>query len=192
MERSERHESSTKDLAKYQAPSVSKSEENKAFAVTIGRPVPEVYNFWRQIKNLPLFMKELERVDVISETRSHWVVKGDRGPKIEWDAEIIEDIPDQSIAWRSLEGSSSKTAGRVWFEPTPRDFGTVVTLSMGYEFPGGRLTELAATLIGEKPDYLAHVNLRRLKAYLETGEVPTIDGQPNGKDGDKESDSKLN
>lgn len=154
-------------------------------AVTILRPPSEVYAFWRDFKNLATFMKDIERIDVVSQTRSHWVVHLKSGPKAEWDADITEDIPGQAISWASVQGSEVETSGSVWFEKATGNQGTVVRLMMDYKVPGGKFAELAAFLTGESPEILIKTNLKRLKALLETGEIPTVQGQPSGRDEDQ-------
>jgi uncharacterized membrane protein len=84
-------------------------------AVTINRPVEDVFRFWRNFENLPRVMRHLELVQVQGD-RSHWVACGPMGWRVEWDAEIINDRPNEVIAWRSLEGSDVNTAGSVHFE----------------------------------------------------------------------------
>ncbi len=165
--------------------------EPHQFSITIGREPQEVFAFWRDFKNLPLFMKDLAEVQILSEKTSRWVVKLKSGFRTEWDAEIVEELPGQMIAWQSLEGSSVETSGRVWFLKSPGGRGTIVRLMMSYHVPGGKLAELAGKFTGEDPYNLTLTNLRRLKAYLETGEIPTTEGQPSGRDEDLQDKSNL-
>jgi uncharacterized membrane protein len=152
------------------------------YAVTIDRAPMDVFNFFRNFENLPLFMKDLTLVEVFSDKRSRWRVALKSGAKVEWDAEIINEIPGRSISWRSLEDSSVKTLGTVNFATAPAGLGTVVSLNMEYSIPGGKLTEFALLFTGETPEMLVLTNLKRLKALLETGEIPTTEGQPSGRD----------
>lgn len=147
-------------------------------SVTINRPVGEVYRFWRNVENLPRFMEHLESVSQREGGISHWVAQGPAGMKVEWDARIINEIDDKVIGWQSLEGSSVATAGSVNFEETPR--GTVVRVHFQYSPPAGKLGAAIARLFGEEPNQTVREDLRRLKRLLETGEVPTIQGQPAG------------
>lgn len=156
------------------------------FAVTIGKPQEDVFAFWRDLKNLSFFMKDLKDVQVISDKKSHWVVEIEAGLTAEWDAEITNERPNEMIAWRSVEGSEVQTSGAVWFHPAPAGMGTVVSLILDYKVPGGALTEWLTKLTGEDPESLAFTNLRRLKCYLETGEIATTTGQSSGRDEDLE------
>ena len=98
-------------------------------AVTINRPREEIFRFWRNFENLPRFMDHLESVRVLNDRQSHWVAKGPAGVNVEWDAEIVNDIPNEVIGWRSLEGSDVDNGGSVRFEPSGNG-GTMVRISM--------------------------------------------------------------
>lgn len=154
-------------------------------AITIGVSPNEIYTFWRNFSNLALFMKDIETIEAISRIRSHWVVKLKSGAMTEWDADVIDDQPGHLISWRSVEGSDVSTVGTVWFEEATAKQGTVVRLAMDYHIPGGKLAELATFFTGESPEILIKTNLKRLKAYLETGEIPTTEGQPSGRQEDQ-------
>lgn len=160
------------------------------FSVTIGKTQAEIFAFWRDFKNLTLFMKDIKDIRIISAKKSHWTVALKSGLKAEWDAEITAERVNEMIAWKSLKGSEVETSGSVWFSPAPGDRGTVVSLIMDYSVPGGKLTELLTKITGEDPDSLAFINLRRLKAYLETGEIPTTEGQSSGREEKEETQLK--
>lgn len=147
-------------------------------AVTINRPVHEVFRFWRNFENLPRFMKHLESVSQREEGVSHWVARGPAGTRVEWDARIINEIEDKLIGWQSLEGSMVSTAGSVNFREGSR--GTEVRVNLQYNPPAGRLGATVAWLLGEEPSLQIREDLRRFRQLLETGEIPTIDGQPRG------------
>jgi uncharacterized membrane protein len=149
-------------------------------AFTINRPPEELYSFWRKLDNLPRFMEHLESVTVQDEKRSHWVARGPAGMRIEWDAEIINDEPNQTIAWRSLSGAEVDNAGSVRFVPGRGDRGTEVHIVMDYIPPAGRVGKWVAMLFGKNPDSTIREELRNFKRIMEIGEVPTIQGQPRG------------
>lgn len=165
-------------------------DETSQFAVTISKPPEVVFNFWRELENLPLFMKDLKAIKVISPKKSHWTVELESGLKAEWDAEITAETPNEMISWKSLAGAEVETSGTVWFRQAPSGQGTVVSLTMDYSVPGGKLTEWLTTLKGEDPDSLTFINLRRLKCFLETGEIATTKGQSSGREEDLETQTK--
>jgi uncharacterized membrane protein len=148
--------------------------------ITIGKSPAEVYHFWRNLENLPKFMNNLENVEEIDNRLSHWVSKGPGG-LLEWDAEIINEKENELIGWRSLPGSEVSHAGSVQFKPAPGDRGTIVTVELQYEPPGGTLGAMFARLIHKDPDRQIDEDLRRLKQLLETGEIPTVAGQSSGR-----------
>ncbi len=138
--------------------------------VAVQRPRSEVYRFWRQLSNLPRFMRHLERVDVIGNTRSHWVAAGPLGRQVEWDAEIINEVEGELLGWRSLPGSEVVSAGSVRFEERPGN-ATEISVHLQYEPPAGKVGAWVASLFGEEPSQQIREDLQRLKWYLETGEI---------------------
>lgn len=151
-------------------------------AYLINRSPEDLYGYWRNFQNLPGIMTHLERVEVLDDRRSHWVAKAPRiaGGSVEWDAEIMEDEPNSRIAWRSLPGSDVDTVGEIRFARAPGDRGTEVHVFMDYIPPAGRLGHWIATLFGEAPRRQMRDDLRNFKRLMETGEIPTIIGQPHG------------
>ena len=149
-------------------------------AVTIRHPVEVVYRYWHDLTNLPTFMNHLESVEVTGDGRSHWTANAPAGRTVEWDAEVVEDIPNQRIAWRSLEGSQVPNWGAVRFTPAPGGRGTEVRVELSYDPPGGALGNMVAKLLGEEPQQQVTDDLRRLKQVLETGEVVRTEGSPEG------------
>jgi uncharacterized membrane protein len=139
--------------------------------VTVGRSPEEIYRFWRNFENLPRFMAHLESVQVIDDARSHWVATAPAGARVEWDAEIVEDRPNELIRWRSLPAADVANEGSVRFVSAPGDQGTEIHVELRYQPPGGRLGAIAAKLFGEEPGQQVKGDLRRLKQVLETGEV---------------------
>lgn len=140
-------------------------------AVRLELPIHEVYAFWRRFENLPRFMRYLDSVREDGPERSHWVAIGPRGINVEWDAELINDIEDQLIAWRSLPGSDVTTAGSVNFDSVRGGRETQVTVALQYSPPAGKAGALVATLFGREPSQTIREDLRRLKQILEAGEV---------------------
>jgi uncharacterized membrane protein len=139
--------------------------------VQINKPIAEVYAFWRDLSNLPRFMDHLECVKVINDRLSHWEAKGPAGITVDWDAEIVNDIPGRLIGWRSLEGSDVDNGGSVRFESTDTGAGTIVRISMQYNPPAGQLGEWVARMFGENPKKTIAEDLQRFKELMETGNV---------------------
>jgi uncharacterized membrane protein len=149
-------------------------------SITINKSAEELYSFWRDFENLPQIMSHLESVTDYGRGRSHWVAKGPMGMDINWDAEMVGDIPNRMISWRSLEGARVPNAGSVRFNEAPGR-GTEITVSLKYNPPGGRIGAAIARLFGEEPHMQIDEDLRRFKQKLETGEIATTRGQTSGR-----------
>jgi uncharacterized membrane protein len=140
--------------------------------ITIERPVSEVYSFWRDLENLPQFMRHVKSVTVQDDLHSHWAVRTVGEKLVEWDAEIIEQRENEMISWRSTPGADVANAGSVWFTPTPGGDATVVRVSLMYAPAAGKAAAFAAKLLGRDADSEIEEDLHRLKNLLETGELP--------------------
>jgi uncharacterized membrane protein len=143
---------------------------------TINRPIEEVYGFWRNFENLPRFMRHLESVQKIDERRSRWRAKAPAGMTVEWEAELVQDVRDEWIAWRSIEGSGIRNSGSVRFARAPGARGTEVRVQLEYSPPAGPLGRAVAYLFGEEPEQQIHEDLHRFKQLMETGEIPLSEG----------------
>lgn len=149
-------------------------------ALVINRPAATLYAFWRDPRNLPDVLKNIDEVMAIDERRWHWVARGPLDKRIAWDAEIVDDQPQQMIAWRAVPGSFINTEGAIWFEPLPNNRGTRVVLDMHFQAPGAILTDMLGKLTGDAPSQQVYEALRRFKQIMETGEVATTLGQASG------------
>lgn len=136
-------------------------------SVTINCAPEKLYTFWRNFENLPRFMDHLESVEVIDDKRSHWVAKGPAKVKAEWDAEIINEIPNELIGWRSVDGSRVDNAGSVHFTRAANGRGTKVRVLLRYDPPAGLLGAAIAKMFGEDPARQVKEDLRRLKELIE-------------------------
>jgi uncharacterized membrane protein len=138
--------------------------------VTIQRPVSEVYSYWRNLENLPRFMEHLEDVRVMGRFHSRWVARGPLGVRVEWDAEIINDIPPTLLSWKSVGQPDVVSAGSVRFKPAG-ERATRVHVKLQYDPPAGKVGATVAWLLGEDPQRQVAEDLRRFKQLVETGEV---------------------
>ncbi|MBS1805114.1 MAG: SRPBCC family protein [Acidobacteria bacterium] len=139
----------------------------------------KAYQLWRDFSNLARFMRHVKSVQVLDETNSEWVVLGPMEREIRWYAEIIDDVKNERISWRSQPDSLVQTSGSVEFQPHRAGRGTFVTATVRYT-PGGALSKAIATMLGKHPQFMIREDLRRFKALLEAGETPTTLGQPHG------------
>jgi uncharacterized membrane protein len=146
----------------------------------IDRPTGEVYRFWRDFGNLPKFMRYLQAIEVHDDRHSHWVTEGLTGTTAEWDTEIINEVPDELIAWQSSGDTHVPNSGSVRFIPVEGGESTEVKLTLNFDPPAGKVGELIAKLFGESPNQQVRDGLRRCKRLMETGEIATTEGQPRG------------
>lgn len=153
-----------------------------AQAMLVHKSPEELYRFWRSFDNLPRIMRHVESVRAIDERRSHWVARahGVPGGRVEWDAEITTDTPNELIGWESMPGSDVETRGQIRFTPGLGDRGTEVHVSMHYLPPAGRLGGWITTLFGQNPSCMIREDLRNFKRLMEIGEILTLQGQPHG------------
>jgi uncharacterized membrane protein len=136
-------------------------------AVTIQASPETLYRFWRQLTRLPEVMPHLESVEQLDSKRSRWTAKAfDRVP-ITWEAEIINEVPFETIAWKTLPGESIQNAGSVTFKPAPDHRGTEVRVHLQYAPPGGHAAGWFAWLAGQDPAKLTREGLQALKQKLE-------------------------
>ncbi|HEX6277744.1 MAG TPA: SRPBCC family protein [Polyangiaceae bacterium] len=142
--------------------------------VTIRRSRDDIYRYWRELKNLAVFMRH---IDSVSETNGHslWRAWGPAGVHAEWEAEIVADRPGERIAWRSLEGATVPNRGSVEFRDAPGGQGTEVHLEIVFEPPAGSAGAGIARLFATLPEQSMKSDLRRLKQLLETGEIVCSD-----------------
>ena len=147
-------------------------------SVFINKSPEELYSFWRQFENLPRFMDHLASVKTEGDQRSHWVVKTIGNAEISWDAEIVNDVANELIAWRTVENSDVDHAGSVRFEGAGQ--GTRVKVTMEYRPPAGKVGVGVAKLFGQEPRQMIESDLRRFKQLMESGEVVSVEGQSHG------------
>jgi len=159
----------------------TRTGEDGAFTVsagvTVNRSVEDAYGLWRDFSRLPEFMVHLESV---SADGKHWVARRPGGGTVDWDAEIVADVPNQRLAWRSVSHAEVPNSGEVTFEPAPGGRGTEVRVRLTYEPPLGAAGNAVARLLGEEPRQQVTDDLRRFKQVLETGEVVRSAGSPEG------------
>jgi uncharacterized membrane protein len=143
--------------------------------IVVNREPADVYQFWLRFEQFPRFMKHLEQVSVRKDGRSHWKARGPGGVIYEWDAETIENRPNELITWRSLPGGDVQNEGSVRFEQAPGGRGTLVRVNLRYAPPAGAVGAAVATLLGREPGQEVMADLRRFKQVIETGEVVLSD-----------------
>jgi uncharacterized membrane protein len=149
-------------------------------SLTIGQPLDDVYRRWREPQTLPRIMEQLADVTPTDERHARWTVRGPLGRTLTWDTHVVEDRPNELMRWQSLPGADLAHEGSVRFRPAPGDLGTVVTLRLRFDPPGGPLGA-AMKLTNVVPKMAVGNALRRFKSLVETGEIPTLDRNPSAR-----------
>jgi len=152
-------------------------------SVTISKPAADCYVFWRDLELLPQFMHHLKSVTVTDQKRSHWVARAPLGFSVEWDAEIVNDVKDREISWRSVGSPGVDNSGSVHFLDVPgRENMTEIRVVLDYIPPAGKLGSIIASLFGEEPNQTVKADLQRFQQLMETGEVASNgEGKPRAK-----------
>jgi uncharacterized membrane protein len=163
----------------------------RAFTVH-GRTSGELYQYWRRLENLPRIFQHLESVTELDGRRSRWVAKAPAGQTVEWEAEIVNEVPGERIAWKSLPGARVPNAGTVQFRKDPAGHGTEIKVTLEYEPPAGKLGMAIARLMGEEPAVQVREDLRRFKQLMETGEIPVSSIPGQGGDPRETFDAQVN
>lgn len=152
------------------------------------RSPDDLYRAWRELTDLPRFIVTLESVTRIDEHRSRWVAKAPVGQTVEWEAEITEDTPGRSIAWRSVKGSDVQTAGIILFTPLDHDRGTRVEVIVEYVAPFGAVGVAIGKVTGDDARTQVRRAMHRFRQVMETGEAAVRQGQPAGEGRDNRPD----
>ncbi len=142
--------------------------------LVVNKPKHEVYAFWRNLENLPLFMKHLQKVEEEDSINSVWRahVPGHVG-SISWKAMITDDIPNQLLIWSSKPGSTIDTAGEVRFSDRA-DGSTELRIRMTYRLPAGDIGTLAGKLFSPAVEKMISEDMQRFKTMMESGEFTTL------------------
>jgi len=148
-------------------------------SMAVNKPAAECYEFWRDVTNFPKFMKNVETTRV-SDGRTHWKVRAGL-TNLEWDADITEDVPSETISWQSVNCAELPNSGSVRFEPRLGARGANVRLAMEYEAPAAGLGGAADGFLKTISQHQVRENLRRFKSVMECGEFPVTEGQPSGR-----------
>ena len=140
----------------------------------------ELYARWREFECLPMIFPTLVAVRQLGNGRSRWTIAGPNRRRLEWTAEIINEIPGRLIAWRTVGDADVVSAGSVHFTPLPGRRGTGVRVHLQYDPPGGKVASAFAWLAGKEPSQSLREGLRHFKQLIEAGEIPTSEPQPRG------------
>jgi uncharacterized membrane protein len=135
-------------------------------SMSVDAPVDQVYSAWRQLENLPLFMKHLHSVMVLDNYTSEWKARVPGGlGTVSWKAEILMDQPNELLSWHSMPGSTVNNSGKVKFVDNGSSTDIEVTIS--YHAPMGAAGEAAAKLLSPVFENMLQNDIISFKDYIE-------------------------
>ena len=150
-------------------------------STTVDAPADELYDRWRDPETFSRIMGHFAEVTPVDEDRFRWTVHGPYGQDIGWETSVVADEPGELLRWETPSDAVLPNEGAVRFEPAPGDRGTIVTLTVEFDPPGGTLGSAALEQFDIAPKTVAGVALDRFKSLVESGEIPTLDGNPSGR-----------
>ena len=146
--------------------------------IHVAAPVERVFEFWTDFQNFPRFMHNVRDVRPLADNRSAWTVAGPAGVPVQWTAEVLDVIPGQLIAWRSVSDSDVRHGGVVRFEAAS-DGGTRLKVQLSYVPPAGAFGHAVASIFGADPKSEMDADLLRMKSMIETGHPPHDAARPS-------------
>lgn len=152
-----------------------------ATSMTIERPVEEVYKFWRNLQNLPRFLRHIDSIDEIDDQHSRWTARLPGDVHLEWRAKLVEETPNEVLAWQSVQGSDIFNEGYLTFESVFNGQGTELHARIVYRPPAGEVGARIANFLEVVQEQFLKEDLRSFKQLMETGELATIHGQPSAR-----------
>jgi uncharacterized membrane protein len=150
-------------------------------SLTVAADRLAAYGAWRDFERFPLFMEHVVQVLDFGDGCSEWTAQFPGISNVKWDAELVEDRPGEVLAWRSKPGAQVDNSGHVRFEDAPTG-GTEVHVRIAYRPPAGQLGAAVAGLFNDAFARMVKEDVRRFKHLIETGGLPTTQGQPQGDD----------
>jgi uncharacterized membrane protein len=144
--------------------------------ITVAAPIEKVWALWSNYENFPRFMTHLHEVRRTGEQRSHWIAVGPAGISVEWDAVTTGWLPNEVIAWKSVEGSTVENVGTVKLRRVSEDT-TRIDVRISYNPPAGAIGHSVASIFGADPKRAMDEDMVRLKSLLEEGKTTGDEGQ---------------
>jgi uncharacterized membrane protein len=139
--------------------------------VTVQAPAESVFTYWEGFQGLPRFMSGAATVEITGDRQSRWTVPAPVGGSVEWDVQITDSVPNERIAWQTMEGSRIAAFGDVRFRPAAGGRGTQVIFTAEFTPPGGELGKKIAQPLAEVFGTKLTNDLRRFKQLVELGEI---------------------
>src|SRR5919205_1128455 len=139
-------------------------------SVVVEAPVSRVYDYWRNLENLPSFMTNVEEVRATGPGITHWSVKGPLGTKMAFDAQTTQEEENRALGWNSVDGNVG-SSGQVRFQELGPER-TRVEVTMNYSNPpGGKIGEVGSKIVSN-PQVMVDQDLYNFKEIIEGRATP--------------------
>lgn len=147
--------------------------------ITVNKPRKEVYEFWRNLENLPKIMDHIIKVKILDEKTSEWQAKMPGGiGKVSWKSEITNDIKNEFISWQSIPNSTIENIGSVGFKDAG-EFGTDIQVDITYRAPLGTAGKRIAMMLNPVFEVMVIADIKDFKHIIEEGTAPIVNGDPS-------------
>lgn len=150
-------------------------------SVTVGKHADELSVYLYDPVNLAQIAGDFAEVTAEDEDRYRWAVRGPLDRELVWDMELVEDEPDETLRWETVDGAMIPTEWTITYRPAPDERGTEVTLEVQIDPPGGHLVRETLARLDVVPEAVVGTALDRLKSLAETGEIPTHEGNSSAR-----------
>lgn len=169
-------ESSAVDTDQLESQLAAETEQpTVARSITVGESADELAKYWRDPDQLSRIVGEFAEISDTPGGDGHrWRVQGPLDRSFDWETRLVEE-DENRLRWEAREGAPVPHEYTVSFEPEPGDRGTIVTLEVEYEPPGGAAGDVAMDRLGFAPEIIAGRILGRYKSLVETGGIPTTE-----------------
>ena len=145
--------------------------------ITVNVAKDKVYEFWRDLSNLPKFMNHLSSVEEVSSSQSLWKAKTPGGLiDLKWNAEITREEEGLYIGWQSVEGSMIDNAGKVEFRDSINGTGTEIHVEIDYFPPAGSVGRGVASLFNSLFERMIREDIQNFKSHVETEDFKNFAG----------------
>ncbi|MEC5182344.1 SRPBCC family protein [Arthrobacter sp. CG_A4] len=129
-------------------------------SIEVAVPVSTAYNQWTQFESFPQFMEGVDSVTQLDDKRNHWKTHV-AGVEKEFDTEIVDQRPDERIAWQSIGGVDH--SGVVTFDKL--DAGTT-RVNVQFEWDPESFKEKVGSAVGADNRQVKK-DLERFKEFIE-------------------------
>lgn len=145
--------------------------------ITVNVSRDKVYAFWRELSNLPKFMKHLKTVIDLGNDQSHWVANTPGNlVDISWNAEITREEEGEYIGWQSIENSMIDNAGKIEFKDSLNGTGTELTIEINYFPPAGSVGRSLTSVFNGVFEKMIREDIKNFKTYVELNDFKIFAG----------------